>query len=884
MFRYELRLSMLLLCTIGRVVSAVAADPRPIKIVAFGDSTTAPRDNVKQVYAARLPELLAARGFKADVVNAGIGGSHTGRGTDTPHYPKRHALDRFQSDVRDEHPDVVIIQYGWNDSWVTGESPTDAPMIPLETFKTNLAYFLRTLKADGVQPILMTLNPPHSTMEPWRVQRSGAYAEATRELARAYNVPLLDIWQQLQDAAKDGKIEDWLVDDVHPNDRAHELIATLIADQTEKSLKSAKPVDRDAPPRGYSIPLVDLSRQIERQVVVDREPGQYLGHPTTVLLEDGKTMLCVYPKGHGKGGIVYRRSTDGGLTWGERLPTPASWETSKEVPTLHRVIGADGTQRIIMFSGLYPIRMAVSEDDGATWSELQPVGEWGGIVAMASVIDLHTGPGHYMALFHDDGRFLRENGKDEKKFIVYKSVSTDGGLTWGQPVAIAHRPDVHLCEPGAIRSPDGKQIAVLLRENSRTKNSFVIFSDDEGTNWTEPRELPGALTGDRHTGRYTLDGRLFLTFRDTTLDSPTRGDWVGWLGAYEDIVHGREGQYRIRLMDNQKGQDCAYPPVEVLPDGTIVTTTYGHWTAGELPYIVSVRFQPAEIDLLARELIGPNDLFVSTPTTRINEFTPGIEGPATDAHGNVYAVNIYHQGTIGKVTPAGECSIFVSLPEDSVGNGIRFSRDGRMFIADYVNHNVLTCGPDGSDLKVFAHDDRMSQPNDLAITSTGVLYASDPAWGEGTGKLWRIDLDGKATIVADHLGTTNGIEVSPDDKTLYVTESNERRVFAYAIDKHGALSDKRLIYEFPNYGMDGMRCDVDGNLYLTRHRKGTVVKLSPQGEVLNEIGVLGTRPSNICFGGPDGCTAYVTEVDYGRLVQFRVDRPGLEWRRWHEKE
>jgi sugar lactone lactonase YvrE len=63
-----------------------------------------------------------------------------------------------------------------------------------------------------------------------------------------------------------------------------------------------------------------------------------------------------------------------------------------------------------------------------------------------------------------------------------------------------------------------------------------------------------------------------------------------------------------------------------------------------------------------------------------------------------------------------------------------------------------------------------------------------------------------------------------------------------------------------------------------------VVKMSPQGAVLNEVHVLGTRPSNICFGGPDGCTAYVTEVDSGRLVQFRVDRAGLEWRRWRESQ
>ena len=62
--------------------------------------------------------------------------------------------------------------------------------------------------------------------------------------------------------------------------------------------------------KGYSIPTIDLSKQAHRQIVVDREKGQYLGHPTTVLLEDKKTMLIVYPKGHGRGGIVYKRSND----------------------------------------------------------------------------------------------------------------------------------------------------------------------------------------------------------------------------------------------------------------------------------------------------------------------------------------------------------------------------------------------------------------------------------------------------------------------------------------------------------------------------------------------------------------------------------------------
>ncbi|MFV1965667.1 MAG: sialidase family protein [Pirellulaceae bacterium] len=351
---------------------------------------------------------------------------------------------------------------------------------------------------------------------------------------------------------------------------------------------------------------IDLNDQADRQVIVDREAGQYLGHPTTCLLEDGKTMLCVYPKGHGRGAIVYKRSTDGGLTWSDRLPTPGSWATSKEVPTLHRVVDADGKKRIIMWSGLNPARLAVTEDDGATWSELEPVGDWGGIVVMGFVEALKTGKGQYLAMFHDDGRFFTKNGKKTSTFKLFKTFSKDGGLTWSFPEVVYQSSEVHLCEPGSIRSPDGTRLAVLLRENARRKNSHVIFSDDEGKTWSEPRELPLALTGDRHTGKYGPDGRLFISFRCISPTSkrqgrPFEGDWVGWVGTWDDMVHGRKGQYSLRLKDNTKGYDTTYPGVEVLPDGTFVVTTYGHWTKGEAPYILSVRFKLNELDALANQ-------------------------------------------------------------------------------------------------------------------------------------------------------------------------------------------------------------------------------------------------------------------------------------------
>ncbi len=287
--------------------------------------------------------------------------------------------------------------------------------------------------------------------------------------------------------------------------------------------------------------------------------------------------------------------------------------------------------------------------------------------------------------------------------------------------------------------------------------------------------------------------------------------------------------------------------------------------------------------LVGNPRVSAETLFVATPLTPTNSFTEGIEGPNCDQAGNIFAVNFGRQQTIGKTTPDGKTEIFVTLPDKSTGNAIVFDRQGTMFVADYVGHNVLRINPKTRAITVFAHHDQMNQPNDLTICADGTMFASDPNWKAGTGQIWRIDTNGKITLVAPDMGTSNGIEVSPDEKTLYVNESVQRNVWAFTIAPDRSLTNKRLLKKFDDFGFDGMRCDVDGNLYITRHSKGTVVKLSPAGEVMQEIDVLGARPSNLCFGGPDGRTIYVTEVEHARLVQFRVDRPGLAWQRWRQK-
>jgi len=252
----------------------------------------------------------------------------------------------------------------------------------------------------------------------------------------------------------------------------------------------------------------------------------------------------------------------------------------------------------------------------------------------------------------------------------------------------------------------------------------------------------------------------------------------------------------------------------------------------------------------------------------------GCEGPAVDKNGNLYAVNFQHEGTIGKVSADGTASIFLELPKGSVANGIRFDSHGNMLIADYTAHTIWKVEMATKKLTLFAQEQRMSQPNDIAIDNKDRLYASDPNWKAGTGRIWRIDTDGKFTLL-DSMKTVNGIDVSPDNKTLYVNEV--LKIWAYDLSSTGDISNKRLVIEFPDFVLDGLRCDVEGNIYQVRFGKGVVAKVSPQGKILKEIALTGKKPTNVAFGGKDGRTIYVTLQDEGNIETFRVDKPGREW-------
>ncbi len=276
-------------------------------------------------------------------------------------------------------------------------------------------------------------------------------------------------------------------------------------------------------------------------------------------------------------------------------------------------------------------------------------------------------------------------------------------------------------------------------------------------------------------------------------------------------------------------------------------------------------------------------LFESRQLTPNGEYTFGIEGPAVDAGGNFYAVNHLRPGTIGKVAAgAARSELFAELPAGSVGVSIRFGRDNRMFVADYKQHNIFVFDPGAAVPRVYFHSDNFNQPNDMAIACDGAIYASDPSWKRRDGQIWRIvpDADGtgrgEPMTSARKSGTTNGIDLSPDEKTLYVGESETREIWAYRIDGSN-LAAPRLIRKFADHSLDGLRTDIDGRIYVARILKGTIEVLAPDGKTVREIPLRASEPTNLAFGGPDGKTVYITQRKGGFIETFRVDRPGREF-------
>ena len=373
---------------------------------------------------------------------------------------------------------------------------------------------------------------------------------------------------------------------------------------------------------------IDLSEDTQRQIIIARgspEPGEYHAHPTTAMLADNKTMFCVWNIGHGGHAGPMARSDDGGLTWTRMDDAlPPNYVNFRNCPSIYRLTDPQGKERLWVFAASTRVQeprefvgrlrgwmpRIVSEDAGKTWREELPLGPMAAeastktwlsspfccVMTFSSIVRLKDGS--YLGMFH------RGAGGKDANLQVLQSITRDGGFTWSEPVMACDGTELDgkdPCEPYVFRSPDGDELCCIMRENRRSGTSLMLFSRDEGRTWTKAVDTPWGLTGDRHHGIRLPDGRLVIVFRNAAPFASAH--FIAWVGTYDDIRQCRPGQYRISLLRTFK--DGFYPGLHLLPDGTIVATTYTTYEKDDGGCsIVSVRFKMDEIDATATRTLN----------------------------------------------------------------------------------------------------------------------------------------------------------------------------------------------------------------------------------------------------------------------------------------
>ncbi|TYR36616.1 G-D-S-L family lipolytic protein [Sphingobacterium phlebotomi] len=218
----------LLLC--GMLVGfSLIPDRKIVRIVAFGDSITAPRKGVDQVFAQRLPDLLDGK-IQIEIINSGVGSSHSGTIDDNAIANVRHGRDRFEEEVLAQHPDLVIIGFGTNDAYIDSKTPGGASRISLDQYRDNLVYMITELQKRKVRVVLMAPNPLSAPRPEFQRLRLYEYVKVVRALAKEYHTGLADNYRLFMDY---GRMHDGyaslLLDGVHPNDEGHRLIAENLA-------------------------------------------------------------------------------------------------------------------------------------------------------------------------------------------------------------------------------------------------------------------------------------------------------------------------------------------------------------------------------------------------------------------------------------------------------------------------------------------------------------------------------------------------------------------------------------------------------------------------------------------------------------------------------
>lgn len=286
-----------------------------------------------------------------------------------------------------------------------------------------------------------------------------------------------------------------------------------------------------------------------------------------------------------------------------------------------------------------------------------------------------------------------------------------------------------------------------------------------------------------------------------------------------------------------------------------------------------------------------------------SQFGPLIEGAGVNPSGDIFAVDYGDSHTtfqLGEITPSQKL-FYRDSNESSLLNAIRFSNAKTAYVADAVNHRVLKLTlNDGNRIQSenFCSNPEMIQPNDITLSSSGTIFTSGMKWSPDSnntnGDIWSCKQDGTVQRL-EVLGRTNGIDLSPDEQFLYVSESYNRggtpyiqRIWKYNVDTDaGTITNKILFADFQDLDgsvtndIDGMKTDTMGNVYVARYGGKNVSVLSPSGRIIAKINVSFQNPTNLEFGGPNGKTLFIvgqcSREGRGCVDRIEVIYPGRSW-------
>jgi len=213
-------------------------------------------------------------------------------------------------------------------------------------------------------------------------------------------------------------------------------------------------------------------------------------------------------------------------------------------------------------------------------------------------------------------------------------------------------------------------------------------------------------------------------------------------------------------------------------------------------------------------------------------------------------------------------------------NGTVFDKHGNLYICEYGKGAILRLSSKG-DLKTLTSADhngkRFNRPNDIAISSSGMIYFTDPKSYDPTirdGRLFRTDPNsGKTTWLIEGLQFPNGLCFSPDGNTIYIGESVNKNILQ--ISQGVGILDTLITLPAGNQDPDGMDVDIDGNLYIAYFGGGKIYVVSPEGDLLDSLKTPGKKPSNLEFGGEDMKTLYISECETNKIYSIRTRIPGF---------